>query len=112
MKIKTLITVTLLSLGLAIAAQGQVVSQAYEIALRDFRAPATENGGASFKACEDCQRKLVRVTAATRYTINGKAVRFADFRKAVTDSRSRGGADLIVLHHLESDTIVSINVSL
>jgi len=112
MKIKTLITATLLGLSLSMAAQGQVVSQAYEVALSDFTAPATENGGASFKACDSCARQLVRVTAATRYSINGNTVRFADFRRVVTDARTQGGADVIVLHHLESDTIKSINVSL
>jgi len=112
MRFKTFIAITLLVLGLATAVQSQVVSQAYEVALNDFQAPATENGGASFRACEDCERQLVRVTTSTRYTINGKAVRFADFRRAVTDARSRRNADVTILHHLESDTIKSINVSL
>jgi hypothetical protein len=111
MKFKTLITATLLGLSLSMAAQSQVVSRAYEVGLEDFREPATENGGASFKACEDCARQLVRVTAATQYIVNGKTVRFDDFRKLVTTARRRGGADLVVLHHLESDTIKSINVS-
>jgi hypothetical protein len=112
MKIKTLITVTLLSLGLSMAVQGDVVSQAYEVALGDFREPATESGGASFRECDTCERKLVRVTATTRYTINGEAVRFVDFRRVVRESRSRSDAAVTVLHHLESDTIQSINVSL
>ena len=111
MNIKTLITVTLLSLSLSMAVQGDVVSQAYEIALGDFREPATENGGASFKACDDCERKLVRVTAATRYTINGEPVRFADFRRVIRDARSRSSAALTVLHHIQSDTIESISTA-
>jgi len=112
MNIKTIFSVALLSLGLSMAVHGDVVSQAYEVALGDFREPATESGGASFKACDACERKLVRVTAATRYSINGETVRFADFRRVVRESRSRGGAAVTVLHHLESDTIESINVSL
>jgi hypothetical protein len=112
MKIKTLITITLLGLGLSMAVQGQVISQAYEVALSDFREPATENGGASFKECSTCARKLVRVTPATRYTISGRDVRFADFRTIVREARSRGDAAVTILHHLESDLIKSINVSL
>lgn len=111
MKIKTLITATLLALSLSMAAQSQVVSRAYEVSLSEFTAPATEHGGASFKACSSCDRMLVRVTASTSYVINGEAVRFADFRKVVMDIKSRGNADVIVLHHLESDTIKSIRVS-
>ncbi len=112
MKIKTLITVTLLGLSLAMAAQGQVVSQAYEVSLVNFRAPVSENGATSFKECGECTRRLIRVTPATRYTISGRAVRFADFRDMVGDANNRPYAAVTVLHHLESDTIESINVSL
>jgi len=112
MKIKTLITMTLLGFGLAMTAQSQVISQAYEVALSDFRAPATENGGVTFKQCETCNRQVIRVTSATRYTINGKAVNLDSFRKAVTQARSGGDKSVTVLHHLESDTIEMINVSL
>ena len=110
MKIKTLFAIVLL--GISFASTGQVISQAYEIALSDFRAPATENGSAAFKECGDCQQYLVRVTAATHYSINGKSLRLADFRKTITHARNRDGVAVTVLHHLESDTIKSIAVSL
>jgi len=118
MKIKTLMAVTLLSIGLTFATQtvatnlGPVISQAYEIVLENFRAPATENGSVSFKKCDDCERVTVRVTAGTRYTINGKTVKLQDFRKAISRVNNRGGVPMTVLHHLESDTIELINVSL
>jgi len=112
MKIKTLITVTLLCLGLAAAVQSQVVSQAYEVALSDFRAPATENGGVAFKKCADCDRKVVRVTSGTHYSVNGKTVRLQDFRKAVSQANDRDEKTVVVLHHLESDTVISIAVSI
>lgn len=111
MKIKTLVTATLFALSLSMAAQSQVVSRAYEVSLSDLTVPVTEHGGASFKACGSCERMLVRVTASTNYSINGETVRFADFRKVVMDIKSRGSADVVVLHHLESDTIKSIRVS-
>ncbi len=79
MKIKTLFAIALLSISFAAA--GQVVSQAYEVAIGNFRAPISQNGVAVFKECDDCERRLVRVTPATRYTINGKSVQFDDFRK-------------------------------
>lgn len=112
MKIKTVFTTTLLCLGLAMTAQAQVISQAYEVALSDFTAPATENGGVSFKQCTACNRQVVRVRSATRYTINGKAVDLEKFRKAISQARNGGDKSVTVLHHLESDTIESINVSL
>jgi hypothetical protein len=110
MKIKTLFATALL--GISFVAAGQVVSQAYEIALGDFRAPVSQNGVAVFKRCNDCERLLVRVTPATSYTVNGKNVRLEKFRKVVGPAGSHKSGDVIVLHHLESDTIKSIAVSL
>ncbi len=118
MTIRKTIAIALFSIGLTFSAQalatglGPVVSQAYEIALGDFRAPGTRNGTVSFKECDDCERKTVRVTAETRYTINGRTVRLEDFRKKVAQAGGRNNAAVTVLHHLESDTIVQINVSL
>ncbi len=112
MKIKTLMTVTLLCLGQLAFGQGQIISQAYEISLDKFRAPATTNGGVSFQECDECNRMNVRVTAGTRYTINGKAVRLEDFKKAVSRVRDRDEVTLTVLHHLESDTVEMIAVYL
>ena len=112
MKIKSIIAIALVSLGLSLAANADVVSQAYEVALSDFRAPASANGAATFKACNRCDQKLVRVTESTRYTLNGKTVRLIDFRKAISQARNRSNVPVIVLHHLETNTIESIAVSL
>jgi len=112
MKIKTLMTITLLCLGQLAFGQGAIISQGYEVALSNFQAPASANGGVSFQECDDCSRMNVRVTDSTRYTINGKAVRLEDFKKAVSQVRDRDEVTLTVLHHLESDTIEMIDVSL
>lgn len=112
MKIKTLIAATLLCLSLSAAAEDRVTSMAYEIALSEFSAPATENGGASFKPCSSCDRKIVRVTSDTRYAVNEKSVRLEDFRKAILQADDRDKTPVIVLHHLESNTIISLSVSI
>lgn len=112
MKIRTLLAVVLVGLGYALSASGDVITKAYEVALDEFRAPATANGSVSFKACSNCQMQLVRVTENTRYTINDEAVRLDDFRKAISHTRDRASKTVIVMHHLESDTVVLINVSL
>ena len=118
MTIKKTIAITLLGIGLMFSAHagatglGPVVSQAYEVALSNFQAPATANGAATFKVCDDCDRQNVRVTNSTRYQVNGRAVRLTEFKKAIAQVNSRSGVALTVLHHLESDTIELINVSL
>ncbi len=112
MNIKTLLAVTLICLGLSAVAEDRIISLAYEVALSDFSAPVTAHGGASFKPCGKCDRIIVRVTPATRYSINNKTVRLEDFRKAVGQVLDRDDHLVIVLHHLESDTIKSLNVSI
>ena len=112
MKIKSRIAIALVSLGLSLAAGADVVSAAYEVALSEFRAPASANGAAVFRACDGCEQKLVRVTESTLYKLNGKTVRLIDFRKAISQARNRNNIPVIVLHHLETDTIQSIDVSL
>jgi len=108
--IKTLIAATLLCVSLSAAGQGRIVSQAYELQLSDFRAPATENGGAAFKECSDCTRRIVRVTSGTRYAVNGQSLSLAKFREAIAQASDRDEKSVTVLHHLESDTIISIDV--
>lgn len=114
MNIKKILTITLLCAGFATSAygQGQVVSQAYELYLSNFTAPTTANSGVSFRECDDCDNVRSRVTDATSYSVNGKRVRLEDFRKAVTQAHSPDETVVIVLHHLESDTVVSIDVSI
>ena len=112
MNIKTIIAIALLSFGLTAAADDQIVSLAYEIKLSEFHAPATSNGSASFKECGDCTKHLVRVTEATRYSVNGKNVRLVDFKEACMLANDRDNKSLTVLHHLESDTIQSIDALL
>ncbi len=112
MNIKFLVAVTLLCLGMSVAAAGEIVSLAYEVPLSEFRAPATTNGGASFRECSECERHLVRVTAATHYVVNGKSMQLEAFKDALMHASDRDEKTLTVLHHLESDTIESISVLL
>ena len=111
MNIKTVFSIALLGLTLSgAAAMGNVTSQGYEIALGNFTAPVTTNGGATFKECADCNRRTVRVTSGTRYAVNGTTVRLEDFRRALSEVQDRDEASLTVLHHLESDTIELIDL--
>jgi len=112
MNIRISLTVMVVGLFVAAAAHGDVLTQAYEVALNEFRAPSTENGSVAFKPCADCQHMTVRVTTGTRYTINGKGVRFDDFRNAVGQAGDRDEQTVTVLHHLESNTVTLIDLLL
>ena len=115
MTIRKTIAIALFSIGLAFTTQavatglGPVVSQAYEVSVKDFQAPVSRNGAASFSECDTCDRMNVRVTPETRYTVDGRTVRLEDFRKKVSQAGGRGS--VTILHHLESDTVVQINLS-
>ncbi len=112
MNIKILLAVALICSGLSVAAEDRIITLAYEITLSDFNAPVTANGGVTFKECAECEQIRTRVTPNTRYAINDKTVRLEDFRKAVRQVGNPDEKLVIVMHHLESDTIKSLNVSI
>lgn len=105
-------------LGLALVASQsatadfRTITLASEIALSDFRAPASVNGVASYKTCESCELEVVSVTASTRYEINNRAVTLQDFRISLGTVVNRERRTVIVMHHLESDVITSISIDL
>ena len=108
----SIITVLLLGLSFTASADPNVVSRGYELTLADFRAPATENGGITYRTCSDCDFISSRVGPGTRYTLNGQSIRLADLRKALVVVRDRESVFVTVLRHLESNTIVSVSVTL
>jgi hypothetical protein len=110
MNIRTQIIIVLLGLGLAASGGAEVISKAYELKLSNFQAPASQNGSVIFKECDDCSPVIVRVTAATRYAINGTEVGLTDFAKAIMQANDRENTFVGVLHHLESNTVKSIAV--
>jgi biopolymer transport protein ExbD len=88
------------------------IARAHEVALSDFRAPASMNGIVAFKSCGDCDLLTVRVTPSTRYVLNNKSVRLVEFRTAISKVTSREDETVIVKHHLESDTVTAISITL
>jgi len=111
MNIKRLLICTLLVLSLPVAADFETVSRAYEIALSDFRVPATPSSGVQFKECAECDSTIIRVTPYTLYKVNQKSVDLKEFRKSVFQIRDRAATMVIVLHHLESDTVEAVSVT-
>ena len=113
MKLKILYTIALtVFLAHASVAEIRTVTLAHEVFLSDFRAPASNNGIVSFKPCRSCDRQNVDVNDATSYLLNRKSVTLADFRQALHSVRDREHEVVIVMHHLESDTVLSISANL
>lgn len=111
MNIKTLFIAILLGISLPVAAQFRTISLAHEVALSNFRVPVSQNASVMFKICDECDMQASRVTAQTQYIIDGHAVPLREFRKTVFKIRNRAENTIIVLQHLESNTIVSVSVN-
>jgi hypothetical protein len=101
-----------LIVGHSAMAEPRTIALASEIALSEFRVPASANGVASFKACATCELQVVSVTGHTRYEINNRVVTLRDFRKSLSTVTNRERRTVIVKHHLESDVITSISINL
>ena len=111
MKNKLFLSTLLLSLALPVAADFKTISRAYEVSLMDFQAPASVNGGTSFKECAECEIISSRVTPDTQYRMNGKALPLDKFRQQAAQINNREAVTIIVKRHLESDTIVSVSLT-
>lgn len=112
MKLKLLITATLIGLALPVAADFTTIEQAYEVALSEVRLPQSESGTMAFKQCETCDFVTKRVSPETRYELNGRAIPLAKFRIAVSRVPDRDTQPVTVLHHLEMDRITVVSVYL
>jgi biopolymer transport protein ExbD len=113
MKYSKQLTLSLLvCLSMPALAEFTTVARAHEVALSDFRAPASAHGIAAFKSCEDCELLTVRVTPETRYVLNDQSVKLKDFRFALSTVTNRKDETVIVMHHLESDTVTTISITL
>jgi hypothetical protein len=102
----------LIFISLSAAAEFEPITRSYEISLNEFRVPATANSALSFKQCASCDIETIRVTNRTQYIVNNKHLELLEFKKAISRVRDRENKGIVVKHHLESDTIVAVSISL
>lgn len=108
MHVRKLLVLVLLGLCLSAAADFRTITEAYEVDLNDLRLPGSEYGTLTFKPCSDCELRTLRVTANTRYLINDRDYTLAEFAEQLKRIRNRTDHSVVVLHHLESNTIKAI----
>jgi hypothetical protein len=112
MKFKIVITAIMLMLAFPAAADFVTSARAYELVLSDLTVPPSQNSKLMFKECDDCDYMSIRLTPNTQFKINGRNVRFDQFREAIRGVRNADETMTIVLHHLESDTVKSVSVTI
>ncbi len=105
------LTVALTATALTATAQGRhVIQEAYEVYLSDVRLPEVSTGTIRYKPCIRCDFQTTRVTAATRWQVNGEAVPFARFLQAIAALEDRDSEHLTIKHHLERDLITKVSI--
>ena len=102
----------LLTISLSATAEFRTITAAYEISLSNLRIPGSAAGSLIFKKCADCDSQVVLMSSRTQFIVNGQSVDLKEFRKNIFTVRDRSREMVVVKHHLESDTITSLRVSL
>jgi hypothetical protein len=111
MKFKVLIAAILLGAALPVAADFKTVALAHEVLLTDLRVPQSESGTVAFKTCDECSYQVERVNEGTQWVLNGKSLPLAKFRRGLLSIRDREAAAVTVLHHLEKDRVIKVEVT-
>ena len=77
--------------------------------------PSSTSGMVSFRPCdEECdavEYRRARLTDATKFAVNGKAVKFEEFRKAFAAIRGTEDSYALVSYDTKSKTVTSIDVA-
>ena len=108
MKIRMIIATIALAIALPAAAQFRTIQQAYEVELTDLRLPQSDSGTLGFKTCEECDFVTKRITADTRWVLNGKSMSLRKFRRGIARVNERSNRYVTVVHHLEKDRITQV----
>ena len=111
MKFKVLIAALVLGFALPAMADFKTVAEAHEVSLTDLRVPQSESGTVTFKTCDDCSYLTKRVNKDTQWILNGNALPLAKFRRGVLSITDRDAASVTVLHHLERDRVLRVEVT-
>ncbi len=111
MKFKVLIAAILLGLALPVAADFKTVAEAHEVSLAHLRLPQSASGTVAFKTCDECSYQTKRVNEDTQWVLNGNQLPLAKFRRGVMSITDRDATSVTVLHHLEQDRVVRVEVT-
>lgn len=111
MKFKVLIAAIILGIALPAAAGFQTIAEAHEVSLADLRLPQSESGTVSFRTCDGCSYQVKRLGEDAEWVLNGKRLSLAKFRRGLLSIRDREAAAVTVLHHLEKDRVVRVEVT-
>ncbi len=112
MKFKAMIAAILLACAVPAFAQITTIALAHEVNLNDVRFPQSTSGTIGFRPCAECEYATKRVTADTRWVLNGQPVTLERFRDGLARITNRNSEIVTIVHHLEEDRITEVSVYL
>lgn len=115
MKTRTLMMALALLVTQSALADRVIVTEvdAVELSPSNIILPGSVNGMVTYRACAgECEAEYqrTRLTEATRFVVNGEAVRWDDFRVDFTTIRSDEDSYALLSVDLETNTITSIQI--
>jgi len=101
---------------LAQPALGQIVTavNAVEASPALIILPGSTDGMMTFRPCDsDCDEDYIRVrlSADTTFTVNGKAVKFADFRREFATIKRDPNSYALVTYDTSKNTVTNIQIA-
>ena len=112
-QLKIALFTTLIVFSAGAAAQLVTLVKATELTPSNIIFPQTTNGMMTFKSCaEECDKEYerARLTADTQYTVNGRGVKFEDFKRDLANFRSSRDSYALVSVDTKTKTVVSIQI--
>jgi len=88
------------------------VSEVYELEPDFINVPLTPSSSLAFRNCEECATTSGQLTAETEFSVRGKKVGFKELCNAIRLAKQSEHAAIFLQHHLESNAILSVSVSL
>jgi len=110
-------TITLLlALGITSAATAQIrtLVEAVETAPENIILPASANGMMTFRGCSDeCDKEYQRVqlTPESRFSVDGRTVKFEDFRREFVAIKRSDKSYALVSYDTTNGTLTSLIVT-
>ena len=97
------------------AAQLSTRMNAVETSPRFIILPVNAHGMMTFQACsticEDVPHQRVQLTPDTRFTVNGKAVKFAEFRSRFATIRRKDASFALVSYYTASNAVKQLDIA-
>ncbi len=112
MKFKAMIAALMLAFAVPAFAQITTIALAHEVNLNDVRFPQSTSGTIGFRPCAECEYTTKRVSADTRWVLNGQPVTLERFRDGLARITNRNTEIVTIVHHLEEDRITEVSVYL